>query len=146
MKNFSTILLIFLINSIAWGYAIVKAESSPGYAVNPEARTFILDSSGRMTLTIKELRTGAVRLERLGLLFLVEMQKIKSDVAGAAKPSLVDQRPEGPFCADAPEYEVSFYISGISKPVYRTAQCHEFILKGNEGKRTIDLALAFLKM
>lgn len=146
MKIFSTILLFCLINSAAWGHTLVKAESSPGFVMNPEARTFVLDSSGRMTLTIKELRTGAVRIERLGVLYLVEMLKIKSDVAGAAKAVLIDERPEDPICADAPEYKVSFYKNGVSKLVYRTAQCHEFVLEGYEGKRTIDLALAFLKM
>ena len=146
MKKISILIILSLIQSAAGAFTLVKAVSSPGFVFNPEARTFVLDSSGRMTLTIKDLRAGSLRIERLGQISLVEMTKIKMNVASAAGSVLVDDQPDGPICADVPEYTVSFFKNAISKPVFRTAQCHSFHLDGYEGQRTVDLALAFLKL
>ncbi len=126
---------------------LVQAIRYPGFVANPQLKTFILDSSGEMSLISKDLRKNTVVTVELGQLSKFAIDKTAAEVKSISPQSkLIDESAGRPLCTDAPSTTTVVFINGQPKEIQRNASCHNYRLDTNEGSSLGSLANFFLSM
>ncbi len=127
---------------------VLTANYEPGFNPKPVEKVLVLDSSGEMTLSSKDLRSGTLTQQKLGVLSTDEMAKIETLIAGMDPlAKAIDPRAGQPMCTDTPSVSVTVYKANASKTmIYQSAGCHTWEFQ-NYGIRTLgQLGLSLLEL
>ena len=123
MKAFIALALLTIPTANA--ATLIKADRMPGFERMPQHREFVLDSSGKMTLTIEGFRDQKKEVEVLGQLSKKVVARIATRIDELAEKSeLVDPRKGEPMCMDAPSFSVSVFKGEKEIVIERRAGCH----------------------
>lgn len=147
MKNLFVALVFVLGFTTVQASTIVKAVMTPGFTMNPETRTFLLDSSGLMQKKILIHQTGQIRFIRLGQLSAYTTNELQKEVKALdIRSPLVDEHTGQPTCMDSGGLSISIIQGKAQKEIFRQAECHEFHLASFEGRHIIKLAMGFIEL
>ena len=146
MKTLAALLVSTMLASTANAAVIAKAYRSAGFSPNPQTAQLVLEDNGKLTLTVKELRTGKTTVTQVAQYSAYAIKYVKERLTylNPATEKLVDPEMGKPMCTDAPSTSIKLTIKGTDLEIYRWAGCHEWNLESGNAKFFVDLLTPWL--
>lgn len=130
---------LLTLSATAQAEIIARYDLTPGYTPRPVQRALLLEHTGKVTQTSKDLRTGAVQSEEVLTLSKTTLRKVQEYIHHVSDAKLIDEQEGQPMCYDTPTVQVSVKKGTAMKVVSKNFRCHVFKLADDTQIQIVDV-------